>query len=149
VIYDMKRTIAILILIIVIFSFSACEKQDSVIAVMDMDKVLKQSKYAVSLQNNLTELGQGLEEKYNQKKEELSGEKKQEELDKIYQQFLQSKQSYEGKLNEEIKIELEKLAKEMNFDIVLYKKEVHYGGKDITDDLIKRLDEKYDEGEEK
>src|SRR6056297_1957582 len=110
----MKRTIAILILIIVIFSFSACEKQDSVIAVMDMDKVLKQSKYAVSLQNNLTELGQGLEEKYNQKKEEISGEKKQEELDKIYQQFLQSKQSYEGKLNEEIKIELEKLAKEMN-----------------------------------
>ena len=73
----------------------------------------------------------------------MKGEEKDKELDLIYQQFLNNKKDYEKKLNQEINKVLSDISKSQNLDVVLLKKYIQYGGTDITDKTIRKLDEKF------
>ena len=108
-----------------------------------MEKVLNESKRAEQLRDELSEIGTNLEKEYEEKEKDLESDSKEEELDKIYQQFLQNKENLEGELNKEVSKVLETIAQEKNLDVVLLKQYVQFGGQDVTEETIKELDEKY------
>lgn len=142
----MKRYL-ILPLLIVVLILAGCSRQPvQKIAVMDMDMVLTTSQRAQEMQQTLTETGNKLEKDYNQKEKELSGEEGEKELNKIYQEYLDSKQQLEEKFNNKMNAILSSIVEEKGIEIVLYKNGVYYGGEDITQEVIDKLDNESGDG---
>ena len=141
----MKKIIFISIIISItsLILISGCTPQESKVGVLNMEKVLNESKRAEQLRDELSEIGTNLEKEYEEKEKDLESDSKEEELDKIYQQFLQNKENLEGELNKEVSKVLETIAQEKNLDVVLLKQYVQFGGQDVTEETIKELDEKY------
>ena len=135
-----KKVFGLLIVFGLAIVLSGCTSAPAKIGVMDMQEVLDKSERAAALRNRLTEIGSELESNYESKEEEMSSDKQQEEQERIYQEFVNNKKKLEDKLNQEINNILDNISKEENIDIILYKNGVHHGGVDITDDVIKGLD---------
>ncbi len=141
-----KKILIICSLVLLLVIITGCTADQPEIAVLDMERLLKESKRAEELRNQLEEVSKSLEEDYELNEQELDEENKEEELDNIYMEFLNSKQELEGQLNEEISNILREISESENFEIVLYKKYVKYGGLDITTEVIQKLDDKYAKG---
>ncbi|HKL12904.1 MAG TPA: OmpH family outer membrane protein [Halanaerobiales bacterium] len=144
----MYKNIAIVLALIIIalvayYAFYSIEKK---IGVIDMEKLLNESKRAAELQSNLENKGKELEEKY----ENLEGEdvNLEEKKDQISMEYAQAKQEIEKQLNNEIDKVISELNKNNEYQVILYKNKVYYGGEDITDRVIKLLDEKHSEVDE-
>lgn len=143
----MKKSLLIITVILGIIIISAgCAGPRSQVGIMDMDKVLEESKRAGQLKEDLSDIGNDLEKNYTEKEKELNGENKEKELDRIYKEYVNNKQQFENKLNQEINQVLADISEKNRLDIILYKKNTVYGGKDITEKVIKRLDEKFYKG---
>lgn len=141
-----KKVLGFLIIITVLLA--GCSTPVEKIAVMDMGRVLQESRQARQLQQELLEVGERLEEEYNQKEDELAGEEGEEALDEIYQKYLDYKESAEKELNQKINQVLAEISKEEKYNIVITGDGVYYGGNDITDQVINRLDQGIAEGGE-
>ena len=76
----MKKKVLGLLIIITVF-LAGCSTPVEKIAVMDMGRVLQESQQARQLQQELLEVGERLEEEYNQKEDELAEEEGEEALD--------------------------------------------------------------------
>ncbi len=130
----------IIVALVAYFSFYTTEKK---IGVINMNQLLEESKRAAQLQKNLAEKGKELEQKYeNLNSEDVDLDKKE---DQISMEYAQVKQEIERQLNNEIDQVIKKLNKNNEYQVILYKNKVYYGGEDITDRVIKLLDEKYSE----
>ncbi|MCG8515440.1 MAG: OmpH family outer membrane protein [Halanaerobiales bacterium] len=136
----MKKKLLGLLIIITVF-LAGCSTPVEKIAVMDMGRVLQESQQARQLQQELLEVGERLEEEYNQKEDELAEEEGEEALDEIYQKYLDYKESAEKELNQKINQVLAEISKEEKYNIVITGDGVYYGGNDITDQVINRLDQ--------
>lgn len=138
----------ILFFVLVLSGCSAFQTRN--LGVMNMERVLNESKRAGELQQELLEIGNKLEEQYNQQEnqEEDAEENDQEELDQLYGEYLENKQRLETDFNKEITSILEEISREKKLDVVLHQDGVYYGGIDITDEVIKILDERYTKGGE-
>ena len=128
-------------MIIITVLLAGCSTPGEKIAVMDMGRVLQESQQARQLQQELLEVGERLEEEYNQKEDELAEEEGEEALDEIYQKYLDFKESAEKELNQKINQVLAEISKEEKYNIVITGDGVYYGGNDITDQVINRLDQ--------
>lgn len=113
------------------------------VGLLDMDRVLNFSKRAQELQNELIDIGNKLEAQYQEKEEELSGEEGKDELDRIYEEYMDNKQRLERTLNQELSETIAEVSKEEKLGIVIYNEIVYYGGIDITDKVITKLDDNY------
>ncbi len=133
----------ILFFILVLTGCSSFQTRN--LGIMDMERVLNESQRAKQLQEELLEIGNNLEEKYNKQDKDQNEE---EELDKLYQEYLDNKQRLETDFNSEITSILEEVSSEKKLEIVLYEDGVYYGGIDITDEVIRILDERYVKGGE-
>lgn len=141
----MYKKISILLVLIIValvayFTFYTTEKK---IGVINMDQLLEESNRAAELQSNLEEKGKELEKKYEDiDSEEADLEKKEEQISMEYAQI---KQGTERQLNNEIDQVISELNENNEYQVILYKNKVYYGGEDITKRVIKLLDEKYSE----
>lgn len=145
----MKKVHLFILIVSIILIFVGCSTRPEKIALLDMEKVLSNSKRAQRLRQELEDIGNDLEIKYQKKQKEVSeDEKVEEELDKISQEYLDNKQRLEELLNQEINDIIAEIAEKDNFSTVLYNETIYYGGFDITEEVIKKLDERYIEGGE-
>ena len=115
---------------------SCTTEQEIKIGVMSMDGVLDESKRANQLQQELIEVSNKLDTNNQEENKNISEEE-------AYQQFTAKKTELEDQLNEEINKILDQISIEKNLDIILYKNKSYYGGIDITDEVVERLDEKF------
>lgn len=136
----MKRTGKILALallgIFLVVSLTGCLGQTK-IGVIDVNEIIAKSSTAKKYQEQLSAKGKELTQRLQSSK--LAGEEKQKEQQQAYNEFIQTKQDLESKLDQEIKAGVEKVAKEKNLQAVLFKKDVRYGGIDITQEVIKKM----------
>lgn len=135
-----KKVFGLLIVLGLAIVLSGCTNAPAKIGVMDMQEVLNKSDRAATLRNELTEIGNDLESNIQNKEDDISDQEQKEEQERVYQEFVNNKKRLEDKLNQEINAVLDNISKEQNIDVILYKNGVHYGGSDITDDVIKALD---------
>ncbi|NLM98251.1 MAG: OmpH family outer membrane protein [Halanaerobiaceae bacterium] len=140
----MKKCFFLVSMIVMLLVLAACNtSRPENVGLLDMDKVLRISKRAQELQNELIDIGNKLEAEYRKKEEKLSGEEGKEELDRIYEEYVYNKQRLERTLNQELSETIAEISREEKLEIVVYNEIVYYGGVDITDKVITRLDDKY------
>lgn len=140
----MKKCFFLVSMIVMLLVLAACNtSRPENVGLLDMDKVLRISKRAQELQNELIDIGNKLEAEYQKKEEKLSGEEGKEELDRIYEEYVYNKQRLERTLNQELSETIAEISREEKLEIVVYNEIVYYGGVDITDKVITRLDDKY------
>lgn len=140
----MKKCFFLVSMIVMLLVLAACNtSRPENVGLLDMDKVLRISKRAQELQNELIDIGNKLEAEYQKKEEKLSGEEGKEELDRIYEEYVYNKQRLERALNQELSETIAEISREEKLEIVVYNEIVYYGGVDITDKVITRLDDKY------
>lgn len=138
----MKKISLIIILIIAgIFIISGCSLRESKIGVLDLERVIEESKRAGQLQQELSEVGNTLEQEYMT--EESSQENDERKLDQIYNQFLSNKENLQGKLHQELQQVLGEIAEEEGLDVVVLKKYTQFGGFEVTEETITRLDQEF------
>jgi len=94
--------------------------------VSDLRKFVEEAKSNVAKESDSAKK-KALEDKYN---EQLNNKKS--DMDKDYVNELES-------INNDVTKVINKTAKENNYDVVLTKNSVLYGGKDITNDIVKAL----------
>lgn len=144
----MKKYVLFSFILAIILILAACtETQPPGIGIIDMNRILEESRRGRQLNEELSRMGDQLEQTYQQQEKELSSADGEQELDNIYQQFLNNKQSMEEQLQQEIEQVLVEITEEKNLGVVLNNKNVHFGGEDITETLIESLDQEFYEGE--
>ena len=133
----MKRVAIFSIFLALSMSLAGCTTEQEIkVGVMSMDGVLDESERANQLQQELIKISNKLDTNNQDETKNISEEE-------AYQQFTAKKTELENQLNGEINKILDQISVEKNLDIILYKNKSYYGGIDITDDVIKRLDEKF------
>ena len=133
----MKRVAIFSIFLALSMSLAGCTTEQEIkVGVMSMDGVLDESERANQLQQELIKISNKLDTNNQDETKNISEEE-------AYQQFTAKKTELENQLNGEINKILDQISVEKNLDIILYKNKSYYGGIDITDEVIKRLDEKF------
>jgi|AntRauTorcE11897_2_1112592.scaffolds.fasta_scaffold06559_4 Skp family chaperone for outer membrane proteins len=138
----MYKNISIVLVLIIIalvayYNFYTIEPK---IGVIDMERLLNESSRADELQKELEERGKELEQNY-----EGDTDKPEEVESQIYMEFAQNKQEIESELNDEIQTVLDEINQNNKYSVILYKNKVYQGGEDITEKVISKLDQKFNE----
>lgn len=106
------------------------------IGFIDMNKIMKESPMVKGMQEELNQKGQEITNSLNTDKENLTQEEFQQRQAEVYDGFLKLKKEMEAKFDASIYQAVEKVAKEKNLTVVLYKSSVNCGGIDVTSDVI-------------
>ena len=134
----MKKLIVFVTLAVMAVAFGGCgSKVATVDPVKIMQTSVKMKNYqgefqgkVTALQSQMAKEAQGLDQAGQQKKQ-------QEFIGKANAE----KQGFEQKIETELKATMQTVAKDKGYDEVLAKEVVYVGGTDITDDVLKKLDE--------
>lgn len=112
------------------------------VGLIDMGKILSESQYAQRLNDQLSE-------KYDQlvaqlqasaESEEIDEEKKAEQDRALYAEYLRFRQELETQFQAALDRAIAEAAGDANLQLVLDVDLVRFGGRDISDQIIKRLD---------
>lgn len=135
----MKKLAVIALLVFVAAMFAGCgsAKVGTVDPVKLMQTSAKMKNYQTEFQTKIKAMqdqmgkeAQGLDQAGQQKKQ-------QEFISKANGE----KQAFEQKIETELKAVMQTVAKDKGFDMVMAKEVLYVGGTDVTDDVLKKLDE--------
>jgi outer membrane protein len=124
------------------------EVEEVKIATVDQNKIRQESETAQKLDKELKTRVKELTAQYEENQEGLSGEEQMVERQKLSQKIEEVRSQLRTDFKEQVTEVIEGLRVEEGFDIVLRKESVEYGGVDITDQVIDRLDNGKDESED-
>lgn len=135
----MKRLFVAAVLITLVIGLVACAAPGQKIGVINVTKVLEDSKRAQEYQTQLdarkTEVQQQLEDNVGN----LDEDERATEYQKAYQELDQLGRELGQQLHTDIENAVQKVAEEQDLDIVINNKAVLYGGEDITGEVIDEL----------
>ena len=129
----------IFVLLIALLLFSGCAREVG-LGVLDMERVIEEAPRARHYQEQLDEAGQEIEERYDEGMSEMSTEERMVRQEEAYQEYTEVRNELEDRLNREIERAVSDVAEEKGLDIVFYNKAVSFGGQDITDLVIEKLE---------
>ena len=122
----------------VLLSGCAAEKP-STIGIVDMQKVMTENPKIKQMQDQLNTKAKELTDNLEKERATLKPEEFQQKEQLAYAEFMKLKQEYESKIQLQIQKILEEIAKEKKLGAVIYKNGMAWGGVDITDDVLKKL----------
>ncbi len=132
------RLISSLLLFSMIFFLAGCEREVG-LGVVDLDRVLEEAPRAIYYQDKLDEEGREIEDRYQVDSDDISNEERLALQEQAYQEYQAVKDELEEKLNNEIEQAVKEVAEQENLDIIFYKQAVSFGGQDITEQVVERL----------
>ncbi len=127
-----------LCLALLVFCLSGCSSE-KVVGVLDLQEIIEKAPIAQEFQNKLDAAGEEIEQKFADDSSEISEEERMALQQKAYQEYLAAKQQLEEELNAEIEEAVAEVVKEKKVSVVIYKQAVRYGGLDITEFVIEKL----------
>jgi len=132
------RFISSLLLFFMIFFLAGCEREVG-LGVVNLDRVLEEAPRAIYYQDSLDEAGREIEERYQVDSDDISTEERLALQEQAYQEYQAVKDELEDKLNNEIEQAVKEVAEEEKLDIIFYKQAVSFGGQDITEQVVEKL----------
>ena len=114
-------------------------EKPSTIGIVDMQKVMTENPKIKEMQEQLNKKAQEITANLEKEKTTLKPEEYQQKEQLAYAEFMQMKQEFETKIQQQIQKILEDVAKEKKLGAVIYKNGMAWGGIDITDDVLKKL----------
>ncbi|NLM25006.1 MAG: hypothetical protein GX208_02675 [Firmicutes bacterium] len=110
------------------------------IGLVNMGKIVDESPKAHELNQQLSEMYQLLLAEIQEQRERLSDEELAEVEKAAYAQYLEYREQLESQFQQALDQAIADAAEADNIHIVLDKELVRYGGKDLTNKVIKRLE---------
>ena len=140
----MKRMIKwsslLLLITMAMMLLSGCApEKSSVIGVVDMQKIMKDSVKIKEMQDKLNVKAKELMEKLEKDRTTLKPEEFQQKEQLAYAEFTKLKQEFEAQIESQTRKALEEIAKEKKLGAVVYKNGMAWGGIDVTDDVLKKI----------
>lgn len=138
-----KRSFWAMLLVAVMFAtvlLSGCgNEKPSTIGIVDMQKIMTDNAKIKEMQTQLNQKAQEITASLEKQKSTLKPEEYQQKEQLAYAGFMQMKQEFESKIQMQIQKILEEVAKEKKLGAVIYKNGMAWGGIDITEDVLKKL----------
>ena len=136
------RQWSVLLIVIVLSTalLSGCSmEKPSTIGIVDMQKVMTENVKIKQMQEELNKKAQEITAGLEKQRTTLKPEEYQQKEQLAYAEFMKLKQEFEGKIQSQIQKVLEDIAKEKKLGAVIYKNGMAWGGIDITEDVLKKL----------
>ena len=138
-----KRNQWIILLIALMLStglLAGCSSEKpSTIGIVDMQKVMTENGKIKEMQEQLNKKAQEITANLEKERATLKPEEFQQKEQLAYAEFMKMKQEFESKIQLQIQTVLEGIAKEKKLGAVIYKNGLAWGGVDITEDVLKKL----------
>ena len=138
-----KRNQWIVLLIALMLStglLAGCSSEKpSTIGIVDMQKVMTENGKIKEMQEQLNKKAQEITANLEKERATLKPEEFQQKEQLAYAEFMKMKQEFESKIQLQIQTVLEGIAKEKKLGAVIYKNGLAWGGVDITEDVLKKL----------
>ena len=138
-----KRNQWIILLIALMLStglLAGCSSEKpSTIGIVDMQKVMTENGKIKEMQEQLNKKAQEITANLEKERATLKPEEFQQKEQLAYAEFMKMKQEFESKIQLQIQTVLESIAKEKKLGAVIYKNGMAWGGIDITEDVLKKL----------
>jgi outer membrane protein len=138
-----KRNQWIVLLIALMLStglLAGCSNEKpSAIGIVDMQKVMTENGKIKEMQEQLNKKAQEITATLEKERATLKPEEFQQKEQLAYAEFMKMKQEFESKIQLQIQTVLEGIAKEKKLGAVIYKNGLAWGGVDITEDVLKKL----------
>jgi len=140
----MKKTtrwsalLLVLMFSVVLLAGCGAEKP-STIGIVDMQKVMTDNPKIKQMQEQLNSKAQAITASLEKEKATLKPEEYQQKEQLAYAEFMKMKQEFESQIEEQTKKVLEEVAKEKKLGAVIYKNGMAWGGIDVTEDVLKKL----------
>ena len=131
------------LLLVIIFSavlLTGCgAEKPSTIGIVDMQKVMTENPKIKQMQEQLNGKAQELTANLEKERATLKPEEFQQKEQLAYAEFMKLKQEFEAQIETQTKKVLEEVAKEKKLGAVIYKNGMAWGGIDVTDEVLKKL----------
>ncbi len=114
-------------------------EKPSTIGIVDMQKVMTENPKIKQMQEQLNTKAKELTANLEKEKATLKPEEFQQKEQAAYAEFMKLKQDFEAQIEEQTKKVLEEVAKEKKLGAVIYKNGMAWGGVDVTEDVLKKL----------
>ena len=140
----MNRLSRIALLLVVIMTaavvLAGCgAEKPSAIGIVDMQKVMAENPKIKQMQEQLNSKAKELTENLEKERATLKPEEFQQKEQAAYAEFMKLKQDFETQIDAQTKTVLEAVAKEKKLGAVIYKNGMAWGGIDVTEDVLKKL----------
>ena len=122
----------------VLLTGCATEKP-STIGIVDMQKVMTENPKIKQMQEQLNAKAKELTENLEKERATLKPEEFQQKEQAAYAEFMKMKQEFEAQIETQTKKVLEEVAKEKKLGAVIYKNGMAWGGVDVTEEVLKKL----------
>nr|WP_282706928.1 OmpH family outer membrane protein [Natroniella acetigena] len=106
---------------------------------MDQDRVWTESEQAANYQEKLNNKIEAIQEEYNQEAEGLGEEEQFKKHQQAYEEINRLQEDLRNQFVAEIEQVVKEIAEEKELDMILDQQDVRYGGIDITDQVIEKL----------
>ena len=131
------------LLLVMLFSvvlLAGCgAEKPSTIGIVDMQKIMTENPKIKLMQEQLNTKAQELTANLEKQRATLKPEEFQQKEQLAYAEFMKLKQEFEAQIETQTKKVLEEVAKEKKLGAVIYKNGMAWGGIDVTDDVLKKL----------
>ena len=114
-------------------------EKPSTIGIVDMQKIMTENPKIKQMQEQLNTKAQELTANLEKQRATLKPEEFQQKEQLAYAEFMKLKQEFEAQIETQTKKVLEEVAKEKKLGAVIYKNGMAWGGIDVTDDVLKKL----------
>ena len=132
------RYLVAISMVIMAVVVSGC-RQNKNVGVIDVEKVVTESPKIKVMNEELMAKHKEIEEKLNTDKTTLSEADFNNAKQAADTEFTALRKDLSGKMETEIKTNLEKIAKEKNLSVIIKKNVTVQGGVDVTDEMIAKL----------
>lgn len=132
------RYLVAISMVIIAVVVSGCGQNKNV-GVIDVEKVVTESPKIKVMNEELMAKHKEIEEKLNTDKTTLSEADFNNAKQAADTEFTALRKDLSGKMETEIKTNLEKIAKEKNLSVIIKKNVTVQGGVDVTDEMIAKL----------
>ena len=131
------------LLLVMLFSvvlLAGCgAEKPSTIGIVDMQKIMTENPKIKQMQEQLNGKAQELTANLEKERATLKPEEFQQKEQLAYAEFMKLKQEFEAQIETQTKKVLEEVAKEKKLGAVIYKNGMAWGGIDVTEDVMKKL----------
>ena len=131
------------LLLVMLFSvvlLAGCgAEKPSTIGIVDMQKIMTENPKIKQMQEQLNGKAQELTANLEKERATLKPEEFQQKEQLAYAEFMKLKQEFEAQIETQTKKVLEEVAKEKKLGAVIYKNGMAWGGIDVTDEVLKKL----------
>lgn len=114
-------------------------EKSSAIGIVDMQKVMTENPKIKQMQEQLSTKAKEMTANLEKERATLKPEEFQQKEQLAYAEFMKLKQEFEATIEGQTKKVLEEIAKEKKLGAVIYKNGMAWGGIDVTEDVMKKL----------